>query len=140
VLIHATAIAIDGRAVLFTGPTLSGKSDLALRAIANGAALIADDLVNVKRSSTGLLAALPDATRPVLAVRGAGIVQPTTTIAQAPLSLAVLLVRDSNQTALMPKLGRAGPWYDQCVPQIELHPFQHSTLTKLGLALERYGH
>ena len=37
-LVHATAVAIDGRAVLLRGPSGSGKSDLALRLIDAGAA------------------------------------------------------------------------------------------------------
>ncbi|MBC7135922.1 MAG: serine kinase, partial [Oceanibaculum nanhaiense] len=42
-LLHATTIALDGRAVLLCGPPGSGKSDLALRAIDAGAVLVADD-------------------------------------------------------------------------------------------------
>ena len=42
-LLHATAVAIDGRAVLLRGASGSGKSDLALRLIDAGARLVADD-------------------------------------------------------------------------------------------------
>jgi len=45
ILVHATAIAIDGRAVLLRGPSGAGKSDLALRLIDAGARLVADDQV-----------------------------------------------------------------------------------------------
>ena len=44
-LLHATAISINGQAVLLIGPPGSGKSDLALRLIDRGALLIADDQV-----------------------------------------------------------------------------------------------
>ena len=39
--LHATAVVIDGHAILLTGPSGSGKSDLALRLIDRGAGLIA---------------------------------------------------------------------------------------------------
>ena len=42
-LLHATAVAIDGHAVLLRGAFGSGKSDLALRLIDAGARLVADD-------------------------------------------------------------------------------------------------
>ena len=48
-LLHATCVALEGRAVLLRGPSGSGKSDLALRLIDAGALLVADDLVGVLR-------------------------------------------------------------------------------------------
>ena len=42
VTLHATAVALGGRAVLLTGPSGAGKSDLALRLIDRGAELVAD--------------------------------------------------------------------------------------------------
>ena len=46
-LLHATAIAINGNGILLSGPSGSGKSDLALRLIDRGATLISDDGVLV---------------------------------------------------------------------------------------------
>ena len=45
--IHATCVAIEGRGVLIVGPSGSGKSDLALRLIDRGAALVADDYTDL---------------------------------------------------------------------------------------------
>src|SRR6185369_8888787 len=45
--IHGTAIAIGNAALLLTGPSGSGKSDLALRMIDGGARLVADDRVEL---------------------------------------------------------------------------------------------
>ena len=42
VLLHASCVAVAGRAVLITGPSGSGKSSLALTLLAHGAALVAD--------------------------------------------------------------------------------------------------
>ena len=54
--IHATCVAIDGQAVLLTGPSESGKSDLALRLIDRGATLVSDDYTIVRRVAGRLLA------------------------------------------------------------------------------------
>ena len=47
--LHATSVAIDGRAVLLCGPSGVGKSDLALRLIDRGATLVSDDYTLVQR-------------------------------------------------------------------------------------------
>ena len=44
-IVHATAIAIDGKGVLLRGPSGSGKSDLALRLLEAGGVLVGDDRV-----------------------------------------------------------------------------------------------
>src|SRR3546814_13901309 len=47
--LHASCVAIGGRAVLIEGPSGSGKSDLALRLIDRGAKLVADDYTILTR-------------------------------------------------------------------------------------------
>ncbi|TMJ62451.1 MAG: serine/threonine protein kinase [Alphaproteobacteria bacterium] len=61
VLVHASAIAIDGRAVLLRGPSGAGKSDLALRLIDGGARLVADDQVELRRAGERVLVTAPAA-------------------------------------------------------------------------------
>ena len=70
-LIHATAVAIGGRAVLLTGASGRGKSDLALRLIDRGAVLIADDQV---RLDDALRASPPPTLAGLIEVRGVGII------------------------------------------------------------------
>ena len=55
-LMHATCVAIDGVGVLIRGASGAGKSDLALRLIDGGAALVGDDYCDVT-AREGLLIA-----------------------------------------------------------------------------------
>ena len=57
VTLHATTVALGGRAVLLTGPSGAGKSDLALRLIDRGATLVSDDQTMVIRRDRRLFAA-----------------------------------------------------------------------------------
>ena len=57
--VHASTVAIDGRAVLITGRSGSGKSDLALRLIDRGFALVSDDQTIVSRDGYQLVATAP---------------------------------------------------------------------------------
>lgn len=70
---RASAIAVNGKAVLLEGPSGVGKSDLALRLISRGAILISDDYVNLKAVSKTLLASPPKEIAGKLEVRGIGI-------------------------------------------------------------------
>jgi len=54
-LIHASAVRIDDRAVMFCGPSDAGKSTMALLWASAGATIIADDRVAIRRSEAGLL-------------------------------------------------------------------------------------
>jgi RNase adaptor protein for sRNA GlmZ degradation len=71
--IHATAVAIDGKGVLLRGPSGAGKSDLALRLIASGAVLIADDQVALRRDGDTLLAEAPAPIAGLIELRGVGL-------------------------------------------------------------------
>ncbi len=74
-LVHATAVAIEGEAVLLRGPSGSGKSDLALRLIDGGAQLVADDQTLLRRAGGRVLASAPPAIAGLLEVRGVGVVR-----------------------------------------------------------------
>jgi serine kinase of HPr protein (carbohydrate metabolism regulator) len=72
--IHASCVAIGGRGVLIAGPSGSGKSDLALRLLDRGAALVSDDYTRVSRSGGRLLASPPETIAGRIEVRAVGIV------------------------------------------------------------------
>lgn len=97
--VHATAIARHGRdgwrGVLLTGPSGSGKSDLALRLIERGWRLVADDYCEVWASDGVVWAAAPPRIAGLVEARGVGI------IPSAPLPLArIVLIAACGQEAV----------------------------------------
>ena len=59
--LHTSTVALDGRAVLISGPSGSGKSDLALRLLDRGFVLVSDDQTIVRKDGNRLLATAPAA-------------------------------------------------------------------------------
>ncbi|MEC8175423.1 MAG: HPr kinase/phosphatase C-terminal domain-containing protein, partial [Pseudomonadota bacterium] len=74
-IVHATAIAIDGKGVLLRGPSGSGKSDLALRLLEAGGVLVGDDRVALSVRDDFVVARVPETIAGKLEIRGLGIVQ-----------------------------------------------------------------
>jgi serine kinase of HPr protein (carbohydrate metabolism regulator) len=72
--LHASTVAIQGKAVMIEGPSGAGKSDLALRLIDRGAVLVSDDQTVVVRAGKVLRARPPAEIAGRLEVRGIGIV------------------------------------------------------------------
>src|SRR5690242_14648138 len=91
--LHASTVASDGRAVLITGPSGSGKSDLALRLIDRGFALVSDDRTVVKRDGGRLLAMPAPNIAGKLEIRGIGIVD-VESVSDVPVTLMVELRSD----------------------------------------------
>ena len=83
--IHASCVAIGGKAVLLLGASASGKSDLALRLIDGGAVLVADDRTILRVKNGGLNASAPPSIRGLLEIRAVGIVK-LPVRASAPMS------------------------------------------------------
>ena len=72
-MVHATTVAKDGRGVVITGRSGSGKSDLALRLIDRGFVLVSDDQTIIGKSGGSLIAWAPETIRGKIEVRGVGI-------------------------------------------------------------------
>jgi serine kinase of HPr protein (carbohydrate metabolism regulator) len=93
--VQANCVVVEGVGVLLRGPPGSGKSDLTLRLIDGGAKLVADDGVELRRTSDAIIARLPptapDSVRGRIEVRGLGIA-PVPTVAEARLDLVIDLV------------------------------------------------
>lgn len=72
--LHATTVAVDGRALAIAGPSGAGKSSVAAQMIALGAGLVCDDLTVVSQEDGRITAAMPPHGAPAIALRGLGIV------------------------------------------------------------------
>ncbi len=133
--IHASCVAIDGRAVLITGPSGSGKSDLTLRLLDRGFALVSDDQTLVKKTATRLAASAPPTIRGKLEIRGIGIVE-MEQIDDQPVALVVELTSDIQR---LPDDSRERPIMGVAVPLISVDAMSASAASKVALALDRLG-
>ena len=131
--IHATAVALDGRAVRLLGPSGAGKSDLALRLVAAGWRLVADDRVVVTPEGGRIIASAPPRLAGLLEVRGVGIVPEPT--APAPVALALDLAATADRLPDADLLVLAG----QTVPRLAFDPFGESAPQRAERALEVHG-
>jgi HPr kinase/phosphorylase len=134
-LLHATAIAIDGRAVLLRGASGSGKSDLALRLIDAGARLVADDQSELCRRGAEVIVRAPAAISGLLEVRGIGIMR-LDALAEAPVALVVDLVLAETIERLPAR--RCETILGLALPLIRVAPFEASVTAKLRLALHAF--
>jgi serine kinase of HPr protein (carbohydrate metabolism regulator) len=132
-LVHATTVAIGGRAVLLRGPSGSGKSDLALRLIDAGARLVADDRSELWRDGDAVLVRAPATIAGLIEARGIGILR-VDSLAIARLSLLVDLVAPEAVERLPEP--RSETVLGLSVPLIALAPFEASAPAKLRLALD----
>ncbi len=131
--LHATCVAIDGRGVLLSGRSGSGKSDLALRLIDRGARLVADDATLVVRAAGGLSARSPDTIRDRMEVRGLGIVA-VEALDGAPVALLVDLDAPGER---LPPADERRRVAGVAVPVLRLDPRAASAPIKVEWALRR---
>jgi serine kinase of HPr protein (carbohydrate metabolism regulator) len=132
VLVHGTAVAINGEAILLRGPPGAGKSDLALRLIDAGARLVADDQTELHRSAGKIFVSAPVEISGLIEARGVGILR-LDALAKARLALLVDLVKPSEIERLPES--RAEEVLGISVPLIVLAPFEPSAAAKLRFAL-----
>ena len=136
VLVHASCVALGGRGVLLRGAPGAGKSDLALRLIEAGAALVSDDRVALNERGDALFAAPPARIAGLLEVRGLGIVT-MAYLSRCPVHLAVDLAAPET-VERMPAV-RTIALEGHRVARLALAPFEASTPAKIRLALQRAG-
>jgi serine kinase of HPr protein (carbohydrate metabolism regulator) len=130
-LVHGTAIAIDGVAVLLRGPSGAGKSDLALRLIDGGAMLVADDQVLLSRAGKQVIARAPASIAGLIEVRGIGLLR-VKPLEEASLELVADLV-PSDHIERLPE-ARFEKVLGIDLPLIALAPFEASAAAKLRCA------
>lgn len=133
--VHASSVAIDGRAVLITGPSGSGKSDLALRLLDRGFTLVSDDQTVIRRDGERLLASAPPQIAGKLEIRGIGIMD-METASDVPVALLVELTSDIQR---LPDDSRERPLLGVPLPLISVDAMTASSPSKVALALDRLG-
>lgn len=133
--LHASTVAINGRAVLISGPSGSGKSDLALRLLDRGFTLVSDDRTLVRKDGGKLVASAPPNIAGKLEIRGIGIVD-METVGDIPVALFVELTSEIQR---LPDENRERPVLGVSVPLISIDAMSASAPSKVALALDRMG-
>lgn len=133
VTVHATCVAIRGRAVLIQGASGSGKSDLALRLIDRGAMLVSDDRTVLTPEAGRLIASAPPTIRGLIEVRGIGIVA-MPTVDDTPVALIVTIDPAPDR---MPAESATRRIAGVDIPFAALPALESSAAIKVELALAR---
>lgn len=133
--IHASAVSKDGRAVIFTGDSGSGKSDLALRMLDRGWTLVGDDYLNLTYSNGQILASPVAALAGKLELRGLGIIEKLAYQTEQPVTLHLNLV-PHDQVIRLPA-PRFSHFYGVSVRKFEICSWQSSAplLVERALAI-----
>jgi serine kinase of HPr protein (carbohydrate metabolism regulator) len=133
--VHASTVALGGRAVLIAGPSGAGKSDLALRLLDRGFTLVSDDQTIVSRDGDRLIASSPPTIRGKLEIRGLGIVE-MDCADDIPVGLYVEL---ASEIARLPDERRERPVLGVMLPLVSVDARTASAASKVTLALDRLG-
>jgi serine kinase of HPr protein (carbohydrate metabolism regulator) len=120
---------------MISGPSGSGKSDLALRLLDRGFVLVSDDQTLVRRQEERLIASAPANIAGKLEIRGIGIVE-MDHVDDIP---AALLVELSSDIERLPDDDRERPILGVPLPLISIDALAASAPSKVALALERMG-
>ncbi|WP_447726391.1 HPr kinase/phosphorylase [Sphingomonas koreensis] len=133
--LHASCVAIDGRAVLIEGRSGEGKSDLALRLIDRGAVLVSDDYTICTRSNGALHATAPANIAGKIEVRGIGLIDMPRQD-RAPIALLVTILDAPPRMPEGPKKRRIA---GIDIPEVALAALEPSAPVKVELALKHIG-
>lgn len=97
-ILHASSVSVGSRGLLILGRAGAGKSALALRMMALGAGLVADDRTLLERRADAVLLSAPAAIAGLIEARGLGILR----AAHAPARLHAVLDLDRPETDRLP--------------------------------------
>lgn len=131
----ASCVRIGGAALLITGESGIGKSELALALMDRGAQLISDDHVALRLVSGRIIAAPAQNIAGQIEVRNLGLM-PVTPGPECPVALVIELSRTAprwiERSETRPILGLA-------IPHIVLSPDSRVLAIKAEMALRTYG-
>jgi len=132
--IHGSCVEVEGLGVLLCGPPGSGKSDLTLRLIDDGARLIADDYTELTPENGRLFATAPENIEGLLEVRGVGLLE-----IGAALRVELGIVIDLVEPAAVERLpdDRTMNLSGVAMPHFTLAPFEASAPAKVRLIARR---
>ena len=130
--IHGTCVAMGNEAILFRGPSGSGKSDLAVRVSNGGGTLVSDDQTIIVRQEDELIMSSPENIRDKIEVRGVGIIN-----MPAKKEVRLGLVLDMMPSEKIDRIPIPQfCWYlGLKVPVLGLQPFENSAPLKVQLAI-----
>jgi len=130
--IHATAIKIKSKTILLIGDSGSGKSDIALRLIAeHNAKLISDDRVDVANIKGRLRATAPKTIKNLIEVRGVGIIK----VSCCTKGFVDMVVKMTSAPLIRMPSPSSICISGVDLPLLELNPFEASATAKLLAAL-----
>jgi serine kinase of HPr protein (carbohydrate metabolism regulator) len=136
---HATCMSFRGRGLLITGPSGSGKSDLALRLLdREGWRLVSDDRVVLEKTGKMICASAPEKIRGLMEVRGQELLMLTDLELAGPVDLHAV-VRLEAEVASVQRLPDPA-WctvLGEPVRELVLWPFEPSAAIKVERWLTR---
>jgi HPr kinase/phosphorylase len=132
-IIHASAVALEGRALLILGASGSGKSTLALDLIGLGAMLVADDRTILRLSGDTLLAATPPSIAGLIEARFVGLLRLPHT---GPVPVALAIDLDRAETERLPP-ARETAFLGRSVPLLHCPPRGTPAMVILQCLMQR---
>ena len=121
------------RGALIEGPSGAGKSDLALRALAAGCRLVADDRVVLWAVKGRLYGRAPATLHGLIEVRGQGVVK----VSALDFAEVVMIARLASMTERAPESHTENVLGIE-VPTLDISPFEVAAPAKLGRAIETF--
>jgi serine kinase of HPr protein (carbohydrate metabolism regulator) len=134
--VHASAVAIGGRAVLIGGRSGHGKSDLALRLIDRGAALISDDYTFLRRVEGKAIASAPATIIGKIEMCGVGLIEDMDNLQEVPVALYVDLDKAPER---LPEPDGALTLAGVSIPTVAMNGLEASAPLKVETALRLFG-
>ena len=128
---HATSVVLEENGIMILGKPGSGKSDLALRLIDNGATLVSDDLTICKKIGENIFLFSTEEIRGLLEVREIGIIT-VPYVEKVRLKMITELTNNDNERLPKPKSVKI---LGVRIPKLNINGKNPSAVAKVKLKL-----